>query len=119
MQSLQKEISLAFSGGNFEFTYPHMADDVTFNIVGEQLLTGKPAVIEFCNQIAEYFKTTPPKAKLDNVIAGDDCLAINGKAEFYNEKENRTNYISSCDIYKFKDGKLAEITSYCISTKKE
>lgn len=119
MQSLQKEISFAFSGGNFEFTYPHLADDVIFNVVGEQLLTGKPAVIEFCNEIAEYFKTTPPKSSLDNVIVGDDCVAINGTAEFYNEKENRINYISSCDVYKFRDSKLVEITSYCIPTKKE
>ena len=119
MQSLQKQIALDFSGGKFEATYIYLADDVTFNIVGGQLLTGKQAVTEFCTQIAEYFKTVPPKAVLDNVIVGDDCVAINGTAEFFNEKENRTNYISSCDVYKFAGGKLAEITSYCISTKKE
>lgn len=96
-----------------------MADDISFNIVGEQLLTGKPAVTEFCDQIAEYFKTTPQKASLDNVIVGDGCVAINGTSEFYNAKENRTNYISSCDVYKFEGDKLKEITSYCISTKNE
>ena len=28
MQSLYKQISLEFSGGNFEFTYEYLADDV-------------------------------------------------------------------------------------------
>ena len=119
MPSLQKQISLDFSGGRFNATYAFMSDDITFNIVGEQLVTGKQAVIAFCDKTAGYFKTVPPKAVLENAIVGDNCVAINGTAEFYNARENRTNYISSCDIYKFEDGKLKEITSYCISTKKE
>lgn len=119
MQSLQKQISLEFSGGNFEFAYPYLADDVFFNIVGNELVTGKKALIDFCNKTAQYFTQVTTKFNLDNVIADDNCVAINGTAEFYVAKDDRTNYISSCDVYKFKDGMLKEITSYCISTKKE
>jgi hypothetical protein len=118
MQELQKQISLAFSGGNFEFAYPYLADDVFFNIVGEELVSGKQAVIDFCTKTASYFTQVTTKFGLDNMIADENCVAINGTAEFYVEKDNRTNYISSCDMYKFKDGMLTEITSYCISTKK-
>ena len=115
MQSIQKEIALAFSGGNFEFCYEYFADDVVFNIVGNDVVTGKEALIEFCNKTAQYFATVTTKFEMDNLIVGDNCVAINGTAEFY--VEDRVNYISSCDVYKFIDGKLTEITSYCISTK--
>ncbi|WP_295795374.1 nuclear transport factor 2 family protein [Mucilaginibacter sp.] len=116
MQSLHKQIALAFSGGNFEFCYEHLADDITFNIVGNEIVSGKDAVIDFCNKTAQYFTTLTTKFELDNVIVDENCVAINGTAEFY--VEDRVNYISSCDVYKFVDGKLKEITSYCISTKK-
>jgi len=117
MEPLYKQISLEFSGGNFEFTYEYLADDVCFNIVGNEIIRGKAAVIEFCTKTAKYFSEITSKFHLDNVIADNNCVAINGTAEFY--VEDRVNYISSCDVYKFNDGKLKEITSYCISTKKE
>jgi hypothetical protein len=117
MESLYKQISLEFSGGNFEFVYQYLADDVCFNIVGNEIITGKDAVIEFCTKTAKYFSGITTKFNLDNVIADNDCVAINGTAEFY--VEDKVNYISSCDVYKFNDGRLKEITSYCISTKKE
>lgn len=119
MQPANKQIALEFSGGNFEFTYPYLAEGVTFNIVGGQLICGKDKLIEFCNNTAKYFAGVATKFNLDNVIADGDCVAINGTAEFYVEKEDRTNYISSCDVYRFKEGKLQEITSYCISTDKQ
>ena len=117
MESLNKQISLEFSGGNFEFAYRYLADDVCFNIVGNEIITGKDAVIEFCTKTAKYFSEVTTKFHLDNIIADNDRVAINGTAEFY--VEDRVNYISSCDVYKFYDGRLKEITSYCISTKKE
>jgi hypothetical protein len=107
MQSLQEKIAVAFSGGNFEFCYEYLADDV---------VSEKEALIEFCNKTAQYFATVTTKFELDNVIADENCVAINGTAEFY--VDDRVSYISSCDVYKFADGKLKEITSYCISTKK-
>src|ERR1700744_1412271 len=116
MQPTNKQISLEFSGGNFEYTYDYLADDVSFNIVGNELISGKDKLIEFCTKITEYFTTVSTKFSLDNIIVDSDLVAISGKAEFFVEKENRTNFISSCDVYRFADGKLKEITSYCIST---
>lgn len=117
MQPLHKQIALAFSGGNFEFCYPYLADDITFNIVGNEAVSGKDAVIDFCNKTAQYFTRVTTKFELDNVIVDKNCVAINGTAEFY--VDDRVNCVSSCDVYKFAHGKLKEITSYCISTKKE
>jgi len=118
-QEHYKQIALDFSGGKFENTYPYLAGDICFDMVGEKLLNGKEQVMAFCDRIAEYFTTVTTKFTLNNVIAEGNCVAINGTAEFYVEKEGRTNFISSCDVYKFDEGMLKEITSYCISAKKE
>jgi hypothetical protein len=98
MQLRHKQIALDFSGGNFEFAYEYLADDVCFNIIGNEIITGKAAVIEFCTKTAKYFTEVTTKFSLDNVIVDNDYL---------------------CDVYKFKHGKLQEVNSYCISTKKE
>lgn len=119
MQPLQKQIALEFSGGNFEFAYPYLAEDATWDIVGDKLLAGKSVIVDFCEKTAEYFTNIVTEFKTDNVIADEYSIVINGTAQFHVKIENRSHYISSCDVYKFKDGKLQEIISYCISTKKE
>ncbi|ASU33519.1 hypothetical protein MuYL_1621 [Mucilaginibacter xinganensis] len=66
------------------------------------MITGNAALIDFCNRTAKYFSGVNTKFTMENVIADGDCEAINGTAEFYMEKENRTNFISSCDVYNLK-----------------
>ena len=118
MQPTNKEISEAFSNGNFKFTYAHLADDIQWNIAGDKILKGKAAVVEFCNKTAAYFSEVTTRFSMNNMIADNDCIAIDGTAHFIN-KENKSTHVSSCDVYRFKGGKLQEITSYCIVTGKE
>ena len=118
MQPTNKEISEAFSNGNFKFTYDHLADDILWNIVGDKILKGKAAVVEFCNKTAAYFSEVTTRFSMNNMIADNNCIAIDGTAHFIN-KENKSTHVSSCDLYRFINGKLEEITSYCIVTGKE
>ena len=41
-----------------------------------------------------------------------------GTAIFTNS-DNKSTHVSSCDVYRFKEGILTEITSYCIVTDKD
>lgn len=117
MQPTIKEIAIAFSGGQFETTYPHISDDVKWNIVGDKILIGKTDVMKFCDQTAKYFSEVTTKFNMSNLVLGDNCVAIDGTAEFIN-KDNKITFVSSCDIYRFDDGKLKQINSYCITVKK-
>ena len=113
-----QQISEAFSNGNFEFTFPFLADDIEWNIVGERILTGKEKVINFCNETAAYFASVTTVFITENVIIGNDVIAINGKGTFTTKEAKITN-VSSCDVYDFKEGELKKITSYCITNHKK
>ena len=113
-----RQISEEFSKGNFEFAYNYLSQDIQWNIVGDKLLTGKDQVIEFCNKSAEYFREVTTEFSTSNIIADANLVAISGIAVFIN-KENKRTEVSSCDVYLFEDGKLKEITSYCIVTSKD
>ncbi len=112
-----QEIAEAFSAGKFEITFPYLADNIEWNIVGENLLQGKENVTQYCNQTAKYFTEVTTEFRMDNLVVDNNCVAIDGTAIF-TKKEGGQNYISSCDVYRFVGGKLRQINSYCISTKK-
>ncbi|MBK8982025.1 MAG: nuclear transport factor 2 family protein [Ignavibacteria bacterium] len=110
-----KEIALAFSNGKFESVYSGLSEDIIWNIAGERTLSGKDEVTEYCNSVAEYFKSVTTDFKTYNVIVSDDKVAVNGKAEFIRDGK-KISVVESCDVYEFdKEGMLHSVTSYCIN----
>ena len=88
-----------------------------WTVIGEDHFEGREKVIENCEQTANYFKSVTTDFNTLNVIAENNRVAINGTAEFLNDKE-RIAFISACDVYEFnKDNRLQRITSYCIQEK--
>jgi ketosteroid isomerase-like protein len=117
MQPTNKEIAKAFSTGNFKMAYDYLADNMEWNMVGDNTLIGKQAVIDFCTKTAAYFASQTTLFTVTNIIDGHDCIAIDGTAKFIS-KDDKTTHIASCDVYRFKEGKLQQLTSYCIRTNK-
>jgi ketosteroid isomerase-like protein len=113
-----KEISEAFSNGEFQSVYNHLSEDVEWNIIGDKILKGKAAVIECCDQTAAYFSSVTTKFAMNNSIIDGNRIAIDGTAHFIN-KDKKSTQVSSCDIYRFENEKLLTITSYCIVTSKK
>lgn len=111
------KIAESFSKGNFELTYPYLADNVEWEVVGESVFNGKVAVIQNCEQTAQYFKSVTTNFKTIHVIAETNKVAINGTAEFIRDHK-RLSFVSACDVYEFNENKqLQKITSYCIPDK--
>jgi len=109
-----KQIAEAFSNGHFELIFPYLANNVQWTVIGENFSDGKQAVMDNCNQIANYFKSVTTNFKTINVIADSSRVVINGTAEFIREGK-RISFVSACDVYEFNDNKeLQTITSYCI-----
>ena len=115
----QEEIARAFSNGRFELTYPFLADDAKWTIIGEgeNEFEGKQAIIDNCEQTAAYFKSVTTKFETLNCIADVNRVAVNGTAAFIRNNK-QVAFISACDVYEFNDeNKLESITSYCIRGK--
>ena len=116
-QVTKTEIAIAFSNGEFDKTDDFIADDAVWEVVDEDLFKGKNAIIENCNQVAQYFKSVTTDFKTLNIISEDKKVVVNGTAEFFRDGK-QDSFVSACDIYEFNDkNQILKITSYCIQAK--
>ena len=102
------KISEAFATGNLEFAGVYFADDVKWNILGENSIIGKEQVLEVSKMLQlESF----PVITIKNIVAQGDYVVVEstGKAKTKKGKPYNQTY---CDIFKFNEGKLKEITTY-------
>jgi len=51
------QIAEAFSSHRFVVTYPYMADEIKWNIVGREELMGREAFIDRCAETAKFLET--------------------------------------------------------------
>ena len=107
---LEKANAAVTKGDNEGFLY-FCTEDVKWTFIGEQILEGKEAV-------REYMKTTylaPPKFKVENLIAEGEFVTAIGNISLADEAGKSTNY-SYCDVWRFVDGKMAELKAFVIET---
>jgi hypothetical protein len=72
MELTNEQIAEAFSRHDFEASYPYLADDVRWNIVGERLVESKENVISVCRESAAYLTgVTTDFGKFRSIITND------------------------------------------------
>lgn len=114
----KKQIAELFSGGQFEMTFPHLSENIKWDIFGEKKLQGKQAVVEHCEQTAQYFNSVTTDFRTYNIIEDANKIAINGKGEFIRNGKT-VAIVNACDVYEFdKAGLLQKVSSYCINEAK-
>ncbi len=113
----KKQIAEAFSNGKFELTFPYLAENADWSVIGEKQFTGKQEIIKNCEQTAAYFQSVTTDFRTLNVIEQNNLVAINGTAAFIKDNQ-QVAFVSACDLYEFDDkNQLQKITSYCIEDK--
>lgn len=111
------EIAKAFSIGEFEKTNKYISENAVWTVVEEDKFVGKQAIIDYCEQVGNYFKSVTTDFKTLNIIAEGNKVVVNGTAEFMRENK-RVSFVSACDVYEFDDNhQIQNITSYCIQSK--
>ena len=84
---------------------------MVWTIVGDKTMKGKNAIREWMASM----DMEPPKFTVNNIIAeGDFATAYDDMA--MKEKDGKTVAYSYCDIYHFRDGKIADLNSFVIKT---
>ncbi|HYI38193.1 MAG TPA: nuclear transport factor 2 family protein [Thermoleophilaceae bacterium] len=101
----------AFSGHDFEAAFELLADDVHWDNIGAEQLSGKPAVIEACRASADYLTTVTTTFLRSRTIDGGTHVVIDTLAEYF-EPDGDSTTVGSCDIYAVGDGRISTITSY-------
>ena len=107
-KQLHKKISEEFANGNIAFVSHYLADNVKWNILGNLPIIGKEEVIEVSkmSQLQSF-----PIIAIKNIITESDHVVIEstGVAKTKEGKQYNQTY---CDVFKFSEGKLQEITTY-------
>ena len=111
------QIAEAFCSYRFAVTYPYMADEIKWNIVGREELMGREAVIDRCDKSAKFLETVSPTITKLKINRAETCVIVEGAAQFQ-DQENQTSSVASCDVFQFLDGQLVEITSYVVELSK-
>ncbi|WP_417369660.1 nuclear transport factor 2 family protein [Flavobacterium beibuense] len=102
----------AISKGNYEEFLQYCTNDTKWIFVGDQILNGKEAVRKWMSN--EYIQ--PPQNEVKNLIAENDYLTAIGQIAVMNENKESIKY-SYCDVWRFRDGKMAELTAFVIEYK--
>jgi uncharacterized protein (TIGR02246 family) len=110
-KAILTEANAAITAGNYEGFLAFCTDDTQWTFVGEQVLEGKQAVRQW--MAATYDE--PPKFAVAQLIADGDFLVALGDITTKDEhgKPARSSY---CDVWRFRDGKLAELKAFVVQT---
>jgi hypothetical protein len=112
-----EQIAEAFCSHRFVVTYPNMADEIKWNLVAREELMGREAVIDRCHKSAKFLETVSTTITKLKINRAETFGVVEGAAQFQ-DQENQTSSVASCDVFQFSDGRLVEITSYNVESHK-
>ncbi len=105
-----REVAEAFSRHRFRDVYPALAPDVVWTAVGARQTVGRQAVIDVCEQTLAALAATSVEFTRFVLVADGDAAAVDTVARYTDA--GGTSEVASCDVYEFRAGTLAAITSY-------
>jgi uncharacterized protein (TIGR02246 family) len=113
MESNNKHIleqaNAAVSRGDNEEFLSYCSEDTVWTFVGDRILRGKEAVRKYMTEA--YVE--PPKFMVEILLAEGDFVTAIGTISLKNEEGNIVDY-SYCDVWRFRDGKMAELRAFVI-----
>lgn len=99
-----EKANLAITQGEYETFLTHCTEDTEWTFVGDRVLKGKEAVRQY---MAKVYKE-PPKFSVSTLIAEGDYVTALGEITL-----DGMDY-SYCDVWRFRDGKMAELKAFVI-----
>jgi uncharacterized protein (TIGR02246 family) len=105
-----EQANAAIAAGDHEGFLAHCTDDVVWYLVGGRTLRGKEAVRRYLN--ATYLE--PPRFTVTQLIAEGDFVTAIGDIAVA-EATGRVTHSAYCDVWRLRDGKLAELRAFVVS----
>lgn len=110
-QRLEKANALV-ANGDHEGFLSYCTEDTEWTFMGDQVLKGKEAVRQY---MAKAYKE-PPVFKVENLIAEGDYVTAIGKISLKNERGELVHY-DYCDVWQFREGKMANLKAFVMEAK--
>lgn len=108
-KAILEKANAAITEGDNEGFLSFCTDDTEWTFVGDQVLRGKEAVMQY--MATAYIE--PPKFVVENLIAEGEFVTALGKISMKDEEGKIVDY-SYCDVWRFRDGKMAELRAFVI-----
>ncbi|GAA4294906.1 nuclear transport factor 2 family protein [Nibribacter koreensis] len=112
-KTILEKANAAIMNGDNEGFLSFCTDDTVWTFVGDQTLRGKEAVRRY--MASAYLE--PPKFMVENLIAEGDFVTALGKIRLKDTNGQMADY-AYCDVWRFRDGKMAELKAFVIKTDK-
>ena len=113
-KSILNQANAAVAKSDYEGFLSYCTEDVEWTFVGERTLKGKEAV-------RQYMKETyiePPAFVVAHMIAEGDFVMAMGDITLKDDRGKEV-HSSYCDVWRIRDGKLAELRAFVIEIKGE
>lgn len=105
----------AFSRHRFAEVYPHLADDVRWDLVGGPEIVGREQVVATCEESAGELAGVATDFRRFRLVAGGDGVVVVDTEAAYRDADGDTTVVASCDVYDFVAGRLTGIRSYTVA----
>jgi ketosteroid isomerase-like protein len=109
-KSILEKANAAIAQGDNEGFLSFCTDDTEWTYVGDKTIKGKDAVRRYLEASKE-----PPKFTVTDLIAEGDFVTALGDISTKNE-DGKMVHQSYCDVWHFRDGKMAELRAFVIKT---
>ena len=110
-KEILKEANSLITKGDYEGFLAFCTEDTKWIFVGDQILKGK-------DEVRNYMATAyvePPKFMVENLIEEGDFVSAIGKISMKDNNGDTIEY-SYCDVWKFSEGKMAELNAFVIES---
>lgn len=108
-KTVLQKANAAVTAGDNEGFLAYCVDDVKWSTVGGDTLEGKEAVRAWMKK--EY--TEPPEFNVHTLIGDGEYVAALGGITSKDE-QGKPVHNAYCDVWRFRDGKLAELRAFVI-----
>jgi|SRR5688572_21250692 uncharacterized protein len=113
-KAILEKANAAITQGDNEGFLSFCTDDTVWTFVGNKTLQGKEAVRQWMT--TAYIE--PPKFNVEGLIAEGDFVTAIGNITM-KEEDGREAQYSYCDVWRFRDGKMAELKAFVIKSGEE
>ncbi|MGH9899162.1 MAG: nuclear transport factor 2 family protein [Pyrinomonadaceae bacterium] len=110
------KVNDAFQTGNFEGFLDFCADDVEWTIVGDRTVKSKEEIRQWMQSMAKENPEPPKFTVVNPVIAEADFVVARGDMTM-KDKDDKEGQYSYCDVYRFRGGKIAELSSFVVKNR--
>jgi uncharacterized protein len=108
-KAVLEKANAAITAGDYEGFLAHCTEDTEWVFVGDRTLRGKEAVRQW--MAATY--TEPPKFMVEHLIAEGDFVTAIGNIDLKEPNGETARYLY-CDVWRFRDGKMAGLKAFVI-----